>query len=97
MTSKAVMKAVVALSTAFVVTGCGVGGEIDNTCDEIRSYQLAAEGRRIEVPEGLDGLDPFEEMPLPKASPRPERPAGQPCLDLPPSILLRGEDEDDEG
>lgn len=95
MTSKAVLKALAATSMAFAVGGCGAGGEIDNTCDEVRSYQLAEEGRRLEVPEDLDNLDPFREMPLPEASPRPPRPPGRPCLDLPPSIL--GTDDEDEG
>ncbi len=98
MTSKTILNALAALSSALLVTGCGVGGEIDNTCDEVRTYQLAAEGRRIEVPEDLDNLDPFREMPLPEASPRPPRPKGRPCLDLPPAILGTGDDdEDDEG
>ena len=88
-----------ALSSAFIVGGCGAGGEIDNTCDDVRTYQLATEGRRIEAPDGLDELDPFREMPLPQASPRPPRPAGRPCLDLPPAILGTDDDdeEDDEG
>ncbi len=100
MTSKALFKALAASSMAFIVTGCGAGGEIDNTCDEVRTYQLAQEGRRLEVPEGLDDLDEFREMPLPEASPRPPRPKGRPCLDLPPAILGRGDsddEEDDEG
>ena len=97
MTSKALLKVAAIFLTTFVVAGCGVGGEIDNTCDEVRTYQLAEEGRRIEVPEDLDNLDAFREMPLPEASPRPPRPAGRPCLDLPPAILGTSDDEDDEG
>ncbi len=98
MTSKTLLKVLATLSAALVTGGCGIGGEIDNTCDEVRSYQLATEGRRIEAPEDLDELDPFREMPLPQASPRPPRPAGRPCLDLPPSILGGDDDEDeDEG
>lgn len=60
------------------------------TCDEVEPYQLAHEGKRIEAPEGLDNLDEYKEMPLPEASPRPPRPEGSPCLDLPPSILSGG-------
>ena len=62
-------------------------GAPDKTCDEVRLYQLAAEGRRLETPEDLDSLDGLREIPLPQASPRPPRPEGSPCLDLPPSIL----------
>ena len=99
MISKAVVKALAATSMALVLGGCGSGGEIDRTCDEVRTYQLAQEGRRLEVPEDLDELDQFREMPLPEASPRPPRPAGRPCLDLPPAILGTSDDEeeDDEG
>jgi hypothetical protein len=68
-----------------VVAGCG--GTVDLTCDEVKRYELAKEGKRIEVPDGLDTLDELKEIPLPQASPRDERPKGSPCLDLPPSIL----------
>ena len=98
MNGKALIKAMIATAMLAVMSGCGIGGEIDNTCDDVRLYQLAAEGRRLETPEGLDELDEFREMPLPEASPRPPRPAGRPCLDLPPAILGQQEDdEDDEG
>ena len=56
-------------------------------CDDVERYQLATEGKRIETPEDLDDLEPLREMPLPEASPRPPRPEGSPCIDLPPSIL----------
>ncbi len=98
MNGKALIKTMIMMAALAVMSGCGVGGEIDNTCDEVRLYQLATEGRRLETPEGLDDLDQFREMPLPQASPRPPRGAGMPCLDLPPSILGQGSsDEDDEG
>ena len=56
-------------------------------CDDVQRYQLAVESGRIETPDDLDDLDPLREMPLPEASPRPERPEGSPCIDLPPSVL----------
>lgn len=96
MKAKAKTKAATAVSITILLSGCGIGGEIDQTCDDVRTYQLAEEGRRLETPEGLDDLDEFREMPLPQASPRPARPPGQPCLDLPPSILS-GDDDDGEG
>ena len=65
----------------------GCGGTIDRTCDDVRIYQLAQEGKRIQVPEGLDPLDELDEIPLPEASPQAGRPPGSPCLDLPPNIL----------
>jgi hypothetical protein len=80
-----IMKMAVFVSTLALLSGCG-GNEL-MSCDEVRRYQLAAEGKRIETPDDLDDLEPLREMPLPKASPRPERPPGSPCLDLPPSVL----------
>lgn len=65
----------------------GCGGTVDRSCDDVRAYQLAAQGRRISPPDDLDPLDELKEIPLPEASPRPERPKGSPCLDLPPNIL----------
>ena len=57
------------------------------SCDEVRRYQLAEEGQRLTTPDDLDELEPLREIPLPQASPRPPRPEGSPCIDLPPSIL----------
>lgn len=72
-------------ATLWAISGCG--GTVDRSCDDVRIYQLAGEGKRIQVPDDLDPLDELREMPLPEASPRDERPAGAPCLDLPPNIL----------
>jgi len=69
----------------WAISACG-GSEL-KSCDEVRRYQLAEAGKRIETPDDLDDLEQLREMPLPKASPRPERPEGSPCLDLPPSVL----------
>jgi hypothetical protein len=62
------------------------GGEANLTCDEPRRYQQAVDHNRVQSPEDLDSLEPLREMPLPQANPTPERPAGSPCLDLPPRI-----------
>ncbi len=75
------------LIVGLVSAVAGCGGNVDLTCDEVRQYELAQEGKRIEVPEGLDSLDELKEIPLPQASPREKRPEGSPCLDLPPAIL----------
>lgn len=75
----------IAILLASAAAGCG--GTVDLTCDEQEFYETATEGKRIEVPEGLDNLDELKEIPLPQASPREERPEGSPCLDLPPTIL----------
>ena len=69
-----------------VLAGCG--GAVELSCDEVETYQLAVEGKRVEVPADLDGLEPLREMPLPEASPRPPRPPNSPCIDLPPGVNL---------
>lgn len=75
----------VLLATLAAMSGCG--GTPDRSCDDLRIYQLAAPGKRIAPPDGLDPLDEIKEIPLPDASPRPERAKGSPCLDLPPNVL----------
>lgn len=75
----------VLVATLAALSGCG--GTPDRSCDDPRLYQLAAPGKRITPPDGLDPLDQIKEIPLPDASPMPERAKGSPCLDLPPNIL----------
>ena len=69
------------------LTACGGSKEL--TCD-VGPYQEAVNAPRIQVPEGLDSLEPLREIPLPEASPRPDREEGAPCLDQPPSIITIG-------
>ena len=59
------------------------------TCDEAQPYQSVVAGKRVVVPEGLDPLDDFKEMPLPKAE-SPPRPEGAECIENPPAILTGG-------
>ena len=70
------------------LTACG-GPTISETCDEVQAYQLVVPGKRIDVPDGLDPLEEFKEMPIPKAE-TPPRQAGARCLEYPPSILSGG-------
>jgi hypothetical protein len=74
---------IVALGFLAALAGCG--GGVDLTCDEPRNYQKAVEHERVRTPDDLDALQPYREMPVPAANPRPERPKGSPCLDLPPN------------
>ena len=71
-----------------LLAGLGGCGRINLTCDDVRDYQLAEEGKRIEAPDGLDDLDPVKEAPLPEASPRQEREPGSPCIDRPPEMTI---------
>jgi len=66
------------------LTACG-GGEIRTTCDEPQPYQAVVPSKRVVVPEGLDPLDEFKEMPIPKSDTTP-RPEGAKCIEYPPSI-----------
>ncbi len=71
-----------------LLAGLGGCGGIELTCDDVRDYQLAEEGKRIEAPDGLDDLDRVKEAPLPDASPRQEREPGSPCIDRPPEVKI---------
>ena len=68
-----------------VLSGCGGA---DLTCDDVRDYQLAKEGKRIKVPEDLDDLDPLKEAPLPDTSVSEERAPGAACIDRPPPAVI---------
>ena len=70
---------------ALLIAGCG--GDTMLTCDE-GPYQTALRVPRVTAPEGLDNLDPMDEMPLPEASPREEGGYDGPCLESPPQILI---------
>ena len=81
-------RAIPALLSILAFSACG--GSIELACDDIRLYQQAAEGKRVQAPEDLDDLDTLKEIPLPKASPAPPRPPGSPCIDRPPSVGSAG-------
>jgi len=66
------------------LSSCGKD-EIRDTCDEPQRYQSVVEGKRVVVPEGLDPLDDFKEMPIPKSQTAP-RPEGSRCIQSPPSV-----------
>lgn len=68
------------------LAACG-GNEVIQDCDEEKSYESVVAGKRVEVPEGLDPLDEFKEMPIPKAE-TPPRPEGATCIESPPSMII---------
>jgi uncharacterized lipoprotein len=69
----------------LLIAGCG--GETKMTCDE-GPYQAAMRAPKVTAPEGLDDLDPMNEVPLPEASPREENGYDGPCLESPPRVLI---------
>ena len=74
------------VTVSGAITACSK--DVDMTCDDVRAYQLAVPGKRVVAPDGLDNLDPMKEVPLPKASPREQRPEGSHCIDRPPEVNL---------
>lgn len=74
------------LTLAGLATGCGGDDNVVRSCEEEKAYQLASEGTKVEAPEGLDDLEEFREMPIPRATDRNPRPEGSPCIELPPTV-----------
>ena len=68
------------------LSACGGDGPIITTCDEPQRYQSVTAGKRVEAPAGLDPLNEFAEMPIPKSQDAPPRPPGSPCIELPPKV-----------
>ncbi len=78
----------IAVISSLIVASCFVGcgkDEIRTSCDEVQAYQLVVPGQRVVVPDGLDPLDQYKEMPIPESD-SPPRPKGAACIDYPPSI-----------
>ena len=77
--------------TVLVLVFLGIaacGGPVELSCDEVATYQLATEGKRVVAPSDLDNLEELREMPLPEASPQQPRPPGSPCIDMPPKVRI---------
>jgi hypothetical protein len=77
------------LAATLVVTGCGSAPK----CDELAFYEYAEGGKRIEPPNDLDPLNEYKEMVIPEASPRPPRDLNAGCLDRPPTLRTRDQEE----
>jgi uncharacterized lipoprotein len=81
--SKTLLKTAMPVLAVLLVGACGGGSSV---CEKPKLYQQSQLGKRIEAPEGLDPLQAGREMTIPDASPRDPRPAGAPCLELPPTF-----------
>jgi hypothetical protein len=80
-----------ALATmVLVLAGCGGAAQVCR--DEPQPYERSHLGKRVEVPDGLDPLNPSRELTIPEPSPRPPRAADAPCLELPPSFRIEEEE-----
>lgn len=72
------------IAVLFAIAACGESKMLE--CDS-GPYLTAVRAPKVQAPEGLDNLDPMNELPLPAASPRDPRPADGPCLEHPPQII----------
>lgn len=72
------------LGVVAMMAACA--GEPDLTCDE-SAYMSTVRAPKVQAPDDLDDLEALREMPLPTASPQEARPAGGPCLDMPPEVI----------
>jgi len=77
---------IIVLTVLGGLSACGGDDMINSSCDEPQRYQAVVPGKRVEAPEGLDPLNEFVEMPIPKAQDVPVRPPGSRCIELPPSV-----------
>ena len=75
---------IVSFTVLAALAACGRDAAM--TCDKPRPYQQATVNERLKTPEDLNSPEAYLEMPVPQANPRPERPKGSPCIELPPRI-----------
>ena len=68
------------------LSACGGNKEKELNCEDELRYQNRVEGKRVISPEGLDQLDEFGEMPIPKADPNAPPVVPGKCKDMPPAI-----------
>jgi len=84
--TKCQLLAVLLLSASLSACGGNEPKEVD--CKQGLRFQNREVGKRVVAPEGLDQLDEFAEMPIPKADPdAPPPPPGE-CADMPPSVTV---------
>ncbi len=66
------------------LSACGGNKTVD--CDEGMRFQNREVGKRVVVPDGLDQLNEYAEMPIPKADPDAAPPLPGKCADMPPTL-----------
>ena len=76
--------AVLIVGATLVACGGNETKEVD--CEGGMRFQNRVEGKRVVAPEGLDQLDEFVEMPIPKADPDAAPVVAGKCVDMPPPI-----------
>ena len=77
------------LAVLFLIvslSACGGNDTREIDCEDNLRFQDRTVGKRVVAPEGLDHLDEYDEMPIPKADPdAPQMEPGK-CDDMPPVI-----------
>ncbi len=81
---KSRLLAVLLITVSFAACGGNKPKEVD--CEKGLEFQNRVEGRRVESPEGLDQLDEFAEMQIPRADPEAAAISPGTCADSPPLI-----------
>jgi len=81
---------IVALLCGLTLTACGGNDTVELECDGGERYQDRTVGKRVAVPDGMDSLDEFNEMPIPKADPEAAKTVPGRCADMPPPISTSG-------
>lgn len=89
------MRLVAPFVALTVLLASGACSNVD-TCEEPQFYELAEPGKRIEPPEDLDALSGSREMSIPEPSPRPPHDRSKGCLDMPPTLRIDSDEDEDE-
>ena len=74
------------LMLGAMVSACGWNDTKEIDCDEGLEYQNRERAERVVVPEGMDPLNEFAEMPVPNADPDAAPPPAGQCIDMPPPL-----------
>ena len=82
--TKSQLLAVLFVGASLVACGGNETKKVD--CKDGLQFQNRVEGKRVVSPEGLDQLDEFGEMPIPKADPDAAPVLPGKCVDMPPAI-----------
>ena len=82
------VRLVAVMVTGILLSACGGNDTKEVVCENDLRYQNRVVGKHIVVPEGLDQLDEYKEMPTPQADPSAPQPKPGTCDDMPPVITL---------
>ena len=70
------------------LSACFLRPSAEERCARPQEYQKSRSVEAINVPAGLDGLDPAQSLQIPEAGSQ-GYPDGRPCLEMPPDYFGR--------